>query len=68
MKTKKEESKAKFLKLNKTTMSNLQGGQVNPIPGIGIVVKCNGGPPSFRTKWFNGDFWSLVLYCKKTKL
>ena len=37
----KEESKAKILKLDKTAMVNLQGGQTAPIPGIGIVVKHN---------------------------
>ena len=37
-KSNKEEPKAKTLKLNKTTMAKLQGGQTAPIPGIGIPV------------------------------
>ena len=40
-KTNKEESKANSLKLNKAAMASIQGGQTNPIPGIGIVVKSN---------------------------
>ena len=51
MKAKKNElSNLKSLKLNKTTIVNLQGGQSNPITGIGIVVKCNGQPNSHKTK------------------